>query len=113
MPFFNKVYSIGVGEEACILDLPAGVSLKALRIRIDGIHGAVAYISCRQGCYDYAGYPLYAAIAYNGVATDPINGGSVSFTAEELKCLTREEKKLFAATSATACTIHVFGVIEY
>lgn len=113
MPFFNKVYSLQIGEEATeILNLAPGVCVKALRIFVDGAHGAVAYISAHPDAAT-TGIPLYSAIAYNGVATDPMTGGSISFTAEELKCLTREEKRLFASAGGTAVTVHVFGVIEY
>lgn len=113
MPFFNKAYSLGATDASVpIVDFPPGVVLKSLKIAVDGIHAAVVYISSHPDALT-TGFPLYASIAYNGVATDPLTGGRIEFNSEELKCLSREEKKLYASANGTACTVHVFGVIEY
>lgn len=112
MPFFSRTVALGIGEEAEILNIAPGVAIKALRILVDGAHGAVAYIAARPAA-DIHGFPMYAAIAYNGAATDPVQGGIMSFSAEELKCLTKEDKKLFACAGGSTITIYIFGVMEY
>jgi hypothetical protein len=117
MPFFTTKTSVGIGEVAVILNLPPGVKLRALHITAEspaGTVGSHVWVSAHPSeTLAYEGVPLGQAAHYDGL-TDKVDSHNafLSFSAAELSCLDREEKKLYAAAGANAMTVYCFGVIE-
>lgn len=98
MPFFFKHFTLSA-EPQDVLDLPPGVKITSLKIQAQT--GTATISASPQGTTD--GYTLEDAL---GMGTH-----TLEFSADELKCLTGEQKRLYAA--GAGAIINILGVMEY
>lgn len=95
MPFFSSRVAIAAGATVKILNMPPGVAVRCLSIKAEG---ATIMVSAS------------APGATKGMTfTD---GSGISLSYDDLKCLTGEEKTLYAYSAAGA-DVELFGVLEY
>lgn len=114
MPFFSRQVSLSISEEGTtILEKPAGVEIKSLHIGVVGATaGARVFVSSHPDALT-TGLPIAWSITFDGVGEISSGVQTLHFTAEELKCLTREDVKLYASAEGNAATVCIFGVIAY
>jgi len=95
MPFFSKRFVIGAGETHKVLDFPAGVRLVCLSIKAEG--GDILLSPSAM--------PENTGMTFT-------DGSGITFSADDIKTITREEKALYAFSTAGA-DVEIFGILEY